>query len=97
MWKRSLQHGKGTCLSKGSPSSTIFSALPLLVHVILLYFPEWVIQAIDRICCAFFWKGFKETNFGLCFVYWREVRSHTNQGVLVVLNLRAFNLSVLSK
>ena len=61
------------------------------------FFPKRVINLIDRIRCAFFWKGTRNIHGGLCLIHWQLVCSHKNQGGLGVCNLRAFNLALLSK
>ena len=51
-----------------------------LYFISFYYLPEWVIQGIDRIHHAFFWKGTKDIHGGLYLINWQLICSHKNQG-----------------
>ena len=63
-WKgHSLSHGGRLILV-----NSVLSSLPL--YFMSFYFPQWVIEHIDKLRCAFFWNGENNTNEGQCLVSW---------------------------
>nr|ABA97933.1 expressed protein [Oryza sativa Japonica Group] len=55
------------------------------------------IEEIDKLRCAFFWKGEKSVKGGQCLVAWKTVLLQKQQQVLGIKDLRAHNTALVLK
>jgi len=62
--------------------------------LIAINVPKWFIWAVDKICCAFLWKGRENANGGNCLVAWDKVQQPLDLGGLVILNLEIMSWSL---
>lgn len=88
------------------PSSHVAGRLILVNSVLTvmpLYFmsyfilPKWVLMRIDRMHRSFFWKGNNWVNGSSGLISWDVCCRPRNAGGLDVINLRLFNIALLSK
>jgi hypothetical protein len=88
-WKARLLHRSGRL----ELLRTTLSAMP--IHAMMaLDIPIKTLEAANKVCRGFLWKGRKDVHGGHCLVAWNVVCSPKEYGGLGVPNLRLLNISL---
>jgi hypothetical protein len=86
-----ITHGGRLTLTK-----SVLTALPAYI-MSCIQLPQWVIDEIERLLRAFFWKGKSSVNGSDCLVAWDHVCRSLEEGGLGIKNLKIQNQCLLTK
>jgi len=76
--------------------NSVLTSFPLY-YMAFFFLPQSVVDYIDRLRRAFFWKGESSIIGGQCVVSWDVLYSPSGTGGLGICRLKDFNISLLSK
>lgn len=74
----------------------VLSAIPVY-YMSVFKMPQWVLDEIDKIRLNFLWYGVQHDRKKIHLANWPLVCTPKNKGGLGVIDLKAFNLTLLTK